>query len=434
MFDKEAYQKRMKWFIHDRFGMFIHFGLYAIPARGEWVRSVEEMPEEDYLPFFKEFNPDLLDCKQWARLTKKAGMKYAILTAKHHDGFCLYDSQYTDFKVTNTPYKKDIVKEFLEAFRAEGIKVGLYFSIIDWHHPDFEQYQDRHAPMRHNEAWNHPTNFDRYLTYMFNQVEELCTNYGKIDMMWFDFSYDHKRGDYWKATELVEMVRSHQPDIILDNRLEVSGEGFGSIATTHPLPYSGDYCSPEQVLPPHGIFNEVGEPVPWEACITMNDNWGYVSTDHHFKEPETLIKKLVECVSKNGNMLLNVGPNARGQIPQESIDILNAIGDWMSENSKSIYGCTTSAIPKPENGRITQNGRFIYYHIMENGIGGIPLYGISKNKVKKIRLLKDGTEIKPLDFWTVNNYPDILFVSLGVHLPNPIDTVLEIELKNNTED
>lgn len=431
MFNKEEYQKRMQWFTHDRFGMFIHFGLYAIPARGEWVRSYEEMPENDYMPFFEEFNPDDLDVKQWAKLAKKAGMKYAILTAKHHDGFCLFDSQLTDFKVTNTPYKKDIVRDFLEAFRQENIKVGLYYSIIDWHHSDFEQYQDRHAPMRNNKAFDRPVDFNHYLEYMHGQVKELCTNYGKIDIMWFDFSYDHKRGDYWRATELVEMVRSLQPGIILDNRLEVSGSGFGSIATTNPLPYSGDYCSPEQIIPPHGIKNEIGEDVYWEACVTMNDNWGYHSKDHNFKDSSTIIKKLVECVSKNGNMLLNVGPNARGQIPQESIDILEEIGKWMKDYSKSIYGCKSSHLPKPENGRITQNGKYIYYHIMENNIGGIPLYGIQKDAIKKIRLLNDGTELKPMDFWTTQNYPDVVFVKLSerAQLPNAIDTVVEIELK-----
>lgn len=431
MFDKQAYQKRMQWFCHDRFGMFIHWGLYAIPARGEWVRSYEEMKEEDYLPFFEEFNPDHFDPVQWAKLAKKAGMKYAILTAKHHDGFCLYDSQYTNFKVTNTPFGRDIVQEFLNAFRNEGLKVGLYYSLLDWHHPDFPQYQDRHAPMRNNQDFNHPVNFSNYLEYMYHQVEELCSHYGKLDLMWFDFSYDEKRGDYWQATKLVEMVRTLQPDIILDNRLEVSGEGFGSIATTHPLPYSGDYVSPEQIIPPHGIFNEIGEPVPWEACITMNDNWGYSQRDHNFKEPATIIKKLVECVSKNGNMLLNVGPNARGEIPLESIQILEAIGEWMDDYSKSIYGNGNSQFPKPENGRITQNGKFLYYHIMENNIGGIPLYGITKNQVKKIRLLSDGTEVKPMDYWTVNNYPDVIFIKLSDKsaLPNAVDTVVEIELK-----
>lgn len=249
----------MQWFTHDRFGMFIHWGLYAIPARGEWVRSTEEIPEEDYIPFFNEFNPKDFDPKKWARLAKQAGMKYAVLTAKHHDGFCLFDSALTDWKVTNTPYGKDIVREYLDAFRAEGIKVGLYYSLLDWHHPDYPAYGDRQHPMRNNIAYKDKRyNFDNYLDYMHGQVRELCTNYGKLDMMWFDFSYDDLTGEAWRASELVRMVRSLQPDIIIDNRLEVSGSGFGSIATDEPLEYSGDYVSPEQIIPQTGFKDSRG--------------------------------------------------------------------------------------------------------------------------------------------------------------------------------
>ena len=355
----------MQWFTHDRFGMFIHWGLYAIPARGEWVRSTEEIPEEDYIPFFNEFNPKDFDPKKWARLAKQAGMKYAVLTAKHHDGFCLFDSALTDWKVTNTPYGKDIVREYLDAFRAEGIKVGLYYSLLDWHHPDYPAYGDRQHPMRNNIAYkDKPYNFDNYLDYMHGQVRELCTNYGKLDMMWFDFSYDDLTGEAWRASELVRMVRSLQPDIIIDNRLEVSGSGFGSIATDEPLEYSGDYVSPEQIIPQTGFKDSRGRNICWEACITMNDNWGYCAKDKNFKPAEMIIKKLVECVSKNGNMLLNVGPDARGNIPAESVEILEKIGAWMQKNSDSIYGCGGCDLPKPENGRITRNGKTLYYHIM----------------------------------------------------------------------
>lgn len=321
----------MQWFTHDRFGMFIHWGLYAIPARGEWVRSTEEIPEEDYIPFFNEFNPKDFDPKKWARLAKQAGMKYAVLTAKHHDGFCLFDSALTDWKVTNTPYGKDIVRAYLDAFRAEGIKVGLYYSLLDWHHPDYPAYGDRQHPMRNNIAYkDKPYNFDNYLDYMHGQVRELCTNYGKLDMMWFDFSYDDLTGEAWRASELVRMVRSLQPDIIIDNRLEVSGSGFGSIATDEPLEYSG--------------------------------------------------------------------------------------------------GCD---LPKPENGRITRNGKTLYYHIMENSIGGIPLQGISLDEVESIRLISDGTEIKPLKNWIVENYPDVVFVQVSntVKLPDDIDTVIAVHTK-----
>ena len=326
MFDREAYNKRVEWYQDARFGMFIHWGLYAIPARGEWVRSVEQMPEEEYLPFFDEFDPVDYDPKKWAKAAKEAGMKYAVLTAKHHDGFCLYDSKLTDFKATNTKAGRDLVAEYLDAFRAEGIKVGLYYSIIDWHHPDYPHYGDKIHPLRNCEAEKDvERDFDRYLEYMHGQVKELCTQYGKIDVMWFDFSYDEMTGEKWKATELVNMIRSYQPDVIIDNRLEVSGEGFGSLATDEPNVYSGDFVSPEQIIPPHGLKDEAGRNLVWEACITMNDNWGYCAKDKNFKPASMIIKKLVECVSKGGNMLLNVGPDAKGNIPCESVRILKEI-------------------------------------------------------------------------------------------------------------
>lgn len=434
MFDREAYNKRVEWYQEARFGMFIHWGLYAIPARGEWVRSIEEIPEEEYLPFFDEFDPVDYDPKKWARAAKEAGMKYAVLTAKHHDGFCLFDSELTDFKATNTKAGRDLIAEYLEAFRAEGIKVGIYYSIIDWHHPDYPHYGDRIHPLRNCEAEKEAEagrNFDCYLEYMHGQVKELCTRYGKIDVMWFDFSYDNMTGEKWHATELVNMIRTYQPDVIIDNRLEVSGEGFGSLATDNPSVYSGDFVSPEQIIPPQGLKDESGRDLVWEACITMNDNWGYCAKDKNFKPASMIIKKLVECVSKNGNMLLNVGPDAKGNIPEESLKILKDIGKWMKKNSKSIYGCKGSALPKPENGRITQKGNKVYYHIMENSIGGVPLYGINREQVEKVRLLSDGSELQIVDFWTVNNYPDVVFVDVSStpYLPDETDTVVEITLK-----
>ncbi len=224
MFDRKTYEKRVEWYQHDRFGMFIHWGLYAIPARGEWVRSTEEMPEDDYLPFFEEFNPVDYDPSKWAKAAKEAGMKYAVLTAKHHDGFCLFDSKLTDFKSTNTKAGRDLVREYLEAFRAEGLKVGLYYSLLDWHHPDYPHYGDWHHPMRNCEAeTNEGRDFERYLAYLHGQVKELCTEYGKLDVMWFDFSYGDMTGEKWHAEELVKMIRTYQPDVIIDNRLEVSG-------------------------------------------------------------------------------------------------------------------------------------------------------------------------------------------------------------------
>ncbi|WMJ23551.1 alpha-L-fucosidase [Paludicola sp. MB14-C6] len=432
MFDKEQYSKRIEWYKNARFGMFIHWGIYAIPARGEWVRNQEEISVEDYQQFFDEFNPQDYNPKEWAKICKNAGMKYAVLTAKHHDGFCLFDSKLTDYKSTNTKCGRDLVAEYLAAFREEGIKVGLYYSLLDWHHEDYPHYGDMHHPMRNNVALKDKVhNFDNYLDYMHGQVKELCTNYGQIDIMWFDFSYGDMRAEKWRATELVNMIRSYQPNVIIDNRLEVSGEGFGSLATNNPTVYSGDFVSPEQIIPPNGLLTDAGEPLTWEACITMNNNWGYNAKDTNYKPASTVIKKLVECVSKGGNMLINVGPDANGRIPNQSIAILSEVGNWMKLNHDSIYNCGIATIAKPENGRITRNGNKIYYHILENSIGSVPLYGIKREEVAKIRLLCDGSELKPVESWIVNNYPEIVFVDISStpYLPDSIDTVVEVTLK-----
>ena len=431
-FDRAAYEKRMKWFTEARFGMFIHYGLYSIPARGEWVMSDEEMTDDEYRKYFDAFDPCDLDMRQWAKAAKDAGMKYMVMTAKHHDGFCLYDSKYTDFKSTNTACHRDLVREYVEAVREQGLKVGLYFSLIDWRHPDFPHYKDRQHPMRnHPECGNEGRDFDRYLKYMHAQVRELMENYGKIDLLWLDFSYDDLRGEAWKATELVSMIRSLQPDIILNNRLEVSGEGFGSLAEGHPTPYHGDFITPEQMIPPAGLKDPSGNSLVWEACVTMNGHWGYCAQDHFFKPSSMLVRKLVECVSKGGNMILNVGPDAKGNFPKESVRILHEIGSFMRENGDSIYDCGACTARPEGMYRLTRKGSRIYVHIFENTIGPFPVPGIPKNKVKGVRLLRDGSEVKISTSWVHSDYPDILFADLGPDpvLPDQTDTVLELELE-----
>ena len=435
-FGREAYEKRMAWYTSARFGMFIHWGLYAIPARGEWVRSDERIKKEDYMPYFYEFDPVDYNPKQWAKAAKEAGMKYAVLTAKHHEGFCLFDSQYTDFKSTNTKCGRDLVREFLEAFRAEGLRVGLYFSLLDWYHEDYPHYGDKHHPMRDDPAYsNEGRDFGRYVEYLHNQVRELCTNYGKLDLLWFDFSYENEnavmRGEAWRATELVNMVRQLQPDVIIDNRLEVSGEGFGSLWECNPTPYHGDFVSPEQIIPPAGIQDKQGRDMVWEACITMNNHWGYCAEDRFFKPAPMLIKKLVECVSKGGNLLLNVGPDAKGNIPPQSLEILGEIGAWMKRNGESVYGCGKAGMEKPDNGRITRKGNKLYYHLFESSVGPMPLMGLQREKVSRARYLATGAEVSLAGDWTSANYPDVVFANLGPDpvLPDPVDTVLEITLK-----
>ncbi len=436
--DWEVYQKRIAWYQQARFGMFIHWGLYAIPARGEWVMSTEQISKEAYRTYFEQFNPTDYDPRTWAALCKKAGMKYAVMTAKHHDGFCLFDSKLTDYKATNTKAGRDLIREYVNAFRAEGIKVGLYYSLIDWHHPDFPHYGDRQHPMRANPAEKEKEaarNFDNYLTYMHGQVRELCENYGQIDLFWFDFSYDRLTGEAWKATELTNMIRSYWPDVLIDNRLEVSGQGFGSLLTGNPTVYSGDFVSPEQIVPPEGIVDVNGKPVCWEACITLNNNWGYAAFDHEYKSAQTVIRKLVECVSKGGNLLLNVGPDARGIIPEESVRILTEVGGWMARNDESIYGCGSSSIPKPSWGYTTEDAQNIYLHVMEQTVGPVPLKGHTQEEFALVQLLSSGAELVLQPSWTTDNYPDYLFFPLGpvthctYQLPDPRDTVIRLVKK-----
>ena len=402
---KEDIFRRTEWFRNDRFGLFIHWGLYAIPAAGEWMMSTERMTVEEYAPYFDQFDPVDFDPKTWAKLAKKAGMRYAVLTAKHHDGFCLFDSKLTDFKATNTKAGRDLVREFLDAFRAEGLKVGLYYSLLDWHHPDFPKYADAKHPMRGNPAYrDEKIDFDRYLEYMHGQVKELVTGYGKLDIMWFDFSYENMTGETWKGEQLVDMVRTYQPDIVLDNRLEGSSGAL-----------------------------------PWELCATMNNHWGYCSFDHTWKSSEMLIRKLVECVSKGGNMILNVGPDAKGNFPEESVKRLREIGAWMKKNGGSIYGCGISEFPKPEWGRYTQKGNHVYAHVYEEPLGALPLYGISPDRIRRVTMLADGSQVNRGEAWNTVLFPHIPFVNWGEDpvftwpLPDRTDTVLDIELKEKPE-
>ena len=347
---------KLQWWQQARFGMFIHFGIYSIHGRGEWVRSVERISNEEYQPYVDEFNPYDYNPEEWVKLAKSAGMKYAVMTAKHHDGFCLFDSKLT----ANSPIGRDLIEEYVSAFRDKGLKVGFYYSIIDWHHPDYPKYNDPFHPMRGNEQFkNEKINWERYLEYMHGQVRELMTNYGEIDILWLDFSYGNMKGEKWKARELVDMIRKLQPGIIINNRLTGSGAIYNS---TEAL---GDFVTPEQSVPDKPLLDVNSNPIPWETCLTLNNSWGYNKLDRNWKSPELIVHTLVNCVSKGGNLLLNVGPDARGNIPEESKDILRQVGEWMVKNDESVYGCgPADDSEKPDWGRITQKGNKIYLHVM----------------------------------------------------------------------
>ncbi|MDO4867903.1 MAG: alpha-L-fucosidase [Clostridia bacterium] len=382
------------WFTRDRFGMFIHFGLYAMPARHEWIKNYERIPEAKYDKYFKYFNPDLFDAREWARQAKAAGMKYAVLTTKHHEGFCLFDSQYTDYKITNTAFGRDLVKEYADAFRAEGLRVGFYYSLIDWHHPDFTI--DMHHPRRDDPdalQQNEGRDMRRYAQYMRDQVTELLTNYGKIDVLWFDFSYPDLNGtgerswmkgkgkDDWEAEELLALARRLQPGIIIDNRTGIEQDIF----------------TPEQFQPTEWVrHRETGELVNWEACQTFSGSWGYYRDEQTWKSPEMLIRMLVNTVSLGGNLLMNVGPTSRGYFDHRAEAALKVYADWMKVNSRAIYGCTMAEpeFTAPADCRFTQSldGKRLYLHLFAYPFAHIQLHGLA-GKVDYAQFLHDGSEV-----------------------------------------
>ncbi len=260
-------------------------------------------------------------------------------------------------------------------------------------------------------------------------MREICTNYGTIDILWFDFSYDDMIGEKWRATDLVKMVRSLQPGVVLNNRLN------SGICSRTPDITAGDFASPEQIIPPEGVTDEDGRPVPWEACITMNNHFGFDTFDTAWKTPKTVVRKLVECVAKNGNLLLNVGPDARGRIPEPSLRVLAGVGDWMRANGDSIYGCGRADRPKPEWGWYTQRGDRLYAHVFDGNFGALPLAGLA-GKVRRARLLSSRSELRPIACWNTVGYPQHAFINFGPNdaytypLPDDMDTVVELELES----
>ena len=427
---------RLAWWRHDRFGMFIHFGLYAIPARGEWVRYRERITNERYdADYFTRFNPDLFDARAWAKTAKAAGMKYMVLTAKHHEGFCLWDTKMTDYKITNTPFGRDLVREYVDACRAEGLKVGLYFSIIDWHHPDFTI--DQVHPLRPAKddfteenfaALNKGRDMARYRAYMFAQVRELLGgDYGKIDILWFDYTDKGRWGKTWKdwdAVNLLKLARELQPGVIIDNRLALDNTVDG-----------GDFVTPEQYKV-SAWPKRNGERFPWETCQTFSGAWGYNRDEMTWKTPAQLIELLAHTVSFGGNLILNVGPTARGAFDRRAKDRLKAIGEWMELNGRAIYGCTEapSEFKAPYGTILTYNpGTKRLYAILTT----YPLKALSvdfDDRIAFAQFLHDGSELKVVPARDSNNQGGEMrlpgAIALPVVKPDVELPVIEITLKD----
>jgi alpha-L-fucosidase len=388
---EKAKTERLSWWTEARFGMFIHWGIYAQASRHEWVMQREKISKDDYRKYFEVFNPDLFNPTEWAKKAKAAGMKYAVITTKHHDGFCLFKSEYTDYHVMNTPYGKDIIREWTDAFRAEGLGIGFYYSLIDWHHPHFTI--DRAHPLRPEDAkeykrLNKGRDMSIYRTYLKNQVREILTNYGKVDIIWLDYSYpgeDGKGRDDWGSVELIKMVRELQPEIILNDRADLKEYQGG-----------GDFSTPEQFKVDK--WPEVnGKKIPWETCQTFSGSWGYYRDEHTWKDNKQLLVLLIESVSKGGNLLLNVGPTARGTIDIRAQKALEGMGEWMKYNNRSIYGCTQAPeqYKVPENCLLTYNPATnrLYIHLLDYPIQNFLLPGY-KDKIKYAQFLHDASEVQ----------------------------------------
>jgi alpha-L-fucosidase len=388
----EEKKERLAWWTNDRFGLFIHWGPYSLAARHEWVKKREQMDDKSYQKYVDHFNPDLYQPREWAKLAKTAGMKYAVLTSKHHDGFAMFDTKFSDYKITNTPYGKDALKEWVEAFREEGLKIGFYYSLLDWHHPEYT-IDVKHPQSPENkedyERLNRCRDMSVYREFLKNQVTELLTNYGKIDLLFLDFSFPEeefgKGCEDWGSVELIQLVRKLQPGIIVNDRMDLSDYWGG-----------WDFATPEQ----HKVDKwptYKGEKIPWETCQTFSGSWGYYRDELTWKDNKQLLVLLIESVSKGGNLLLNVGPTGRGTIDYRAENALLKIGDWMKYNARSIYGCTQApdSFETPENTLLTYNPTTnrLYVHLLDYPLRNITLKGM-KGKVNYLQFLHDASEIK----------------------------------------
>jgi len=414
--------QRMDWWRDARFGLFVHWGIYAVPAGtykgkridggGEWIMNTAQIPVAEYEKFAPRFDPVGFRADEWVRLAKNAGMKYIVITSKHHDGFCLWDSKVTDYDVMDaTPFKRDILKELSVACKKQGVKLCFYHSIMDWHHPDaqglsYPNYNDGTNP-----------NFGRYVeTYMKPQLAELVANYNP-GVLWFDGEWI-KDWTEPQGKELYAHLRTLQPSLIINNRVGKGRQGMEGLTQGDS---AGDFGTPEQQVPPEGLPG-----VDWETCMTMNDTWGYKSFDENWKSTEELVRMLADIASKGGNFLLNVGPTPEGLIPAASVERLEGMGKWMAVNGESIHGATASVIGRPDWGRCTVKGDKLYLHVFNWPADGTLEVPAVRGQVQKAYLLAD----KKHTSIPVTPSAEGLIVPLPSQAPDAIDSVVVLVLNN----
>lgn len=386
---------------HDRFGLFIHWGVYSMWAKGEWCQRDDRIPQDEYQFLADHFNPDLFEPEDWAKRAKAAGMKYVIIVTKHHDGFCMWDTRHTDYKITNTPFARDVLAETVAACRAEGLRIGLYYSITDWHHPDYLITEgSNHAldnlPPAMIAELNRTRDMGRYALYMRNQIQELLTRYGEVVEFWFDVS-GKIDPIALESAETVKMVRALQPGVIINGR--------------HGLPEETDILTPEGYLREEDCVDEQGNPAAWEGCHFLAAAWCYRRDEKSwFKSNFRLLEILITQTSLNGNTLMNIGPTSRGVLCDREKDILAYYAHWMRFNSRAIYGCgmvPAGFPPPPRDCRYTYNKALnrLYVHILRwPDISILALRGLA-GKVRYAQLLHDGSRIQvnPPETYTNEN-------------------------------
>jgi alpha-L-fucosidase len=419
---------RLKWWSAARFGLFIHWGVYAVPAGewngrkdyAEWFLEETHMPVSQYEKYADQFNPTNFDAKAWVAAAKNAGVKYLVITSKHHDGFAMYPTGLSDWSIRRTPFQRDPLKELSVACRAAGIRFCVYYTIMDWHSADWGERR----PWNDVAAQAGPPNMDRFEDYMKGQLKELITRYGPLGLIWFDGNWESP----WTAQrgrEIYNYVRTLQPSVIVNNRVgKPENTPGGGFAKTGEI---GDYGTPEQTIPPTGF----GPGVYWESCMTMNDHWGYNKADHNFKSAETLVHNLIDCASKGGNYLLNVGPDATGLIPAPELDRLREIGDWMKINGEAIYGTSASPFKKLPWGRCTQKAdgknTTLYLHVWNwPGDGKLIVPGL-KNSIRSARLLATGGKLRT----SLSN--DDTVIEVPATAPDAISSTIVLRIKGAPE-
>jgi alpha-L-fucosidase len=376
----------MSWFDTARFGLFVHWGhssQQGIELSWPLVGGVIALPActsvsvEQYHSSAATFNPVAWDARELARRAKRLGMRYGVITAKHHDGYAMYHTGVSDYSVQHSPYGGDIVREFLDAFRDEGLRVGIYYSLIDWHHADYPAFEEEDKPYVLGK-WRQPTpeGWDRFSEFMFAQVRELLTNYGKIDIIWFDGGWE-RTAERWHSAELAQMIRSLQPNILINDR----------------LPGQGDFDTPEQFVPARPRERL------WETCLTVNDSWAHNVTDTNWKSARSLIHTLCEVAGRGGNLLLNVGPRGDGSLPTEVTERMDAIEHWMQRNGESIVGTEPGLESWQWYGPSTSRGNLVYAHALMRPEDFVTVRGVRTKRLRSVRALTSGEEL-PLEMRT----------------------------------